>query len=384
MHRLNRILAIVVVSSWAALAGAVHAQVVDPAIAGFWTARSTGGHLSLELSPDGSFIGAVLAANVNCIFRGAVGAREASVSSAGEFKATSRATLQCVGGRPAGSTDVKFDATRASLRIDILGFSGQLTRSARLLGAAGNRIVSPGIPGHWEGTSAEVHASLDLAADGSFAGTVSGPGLQGCTFKARIAPAQAFDNDADSFNGLALGSMSGCADATLNKSYLAFLGATPDEMSFSFIRLDNERELFALEGMTRTAGVALTGGAREAKAGMWNSPLGSGWGMSLVTGKTAARTPFVVLYVYNTDKSPTWYVMSSGVWKDDNNFEGDLYATTGTDWRAPSFDSSSVTVKKVGTLLMTFTSDTVGRLTYQIKEGSATYVSSSPMVKQEF
>ena len=380
---MNRIMRLMTtgVALLAGLAGAVQAQLVDPAIAGAWSGRSTAAQITAVLSQDGSVRGAVVAPGVDCGYMWQMTSREVSVSTAVRFTAAGSASLVCLGRRPGSSTSVKIDATASQMRIEILGFTGALVRNGALLGAAGNRIVSPDIPGHWDGTSDGVHASLDLAVDGSFNGSVSGPGLSGCAFKGQLRPREAFDNDADSFSGLTLGTMSGCADATLNTSYVAFIGATPEVMSISFIRVSDERSVFEVEGMTRMSGAVSVGASAVARAGMWYVPNESGWGLSLTLGATVVRIPFVVLYVYS-GSTPTWYVMPSGTWTADNRFEGDLYVTTGSDWRTPAFTPGSV--NKTGRLAMTFTSNSAATLEYTIADSTGTRTVSQVMQKQAF
>jgi hypothetical protein len=244
-------------------------------------------------------------------------------------------------------------------------------------------IVDPGIPGRWHGTQGGWTVTLDLAMGGWFSGSVSGPDVANCTFSGQVSTASR--NIQGKFDGTGTDvQFRGCfrdwqysVRITATPASLAFEAWDPQDPGF------DPTDLVDVGGMTRTASVGGSADAREAKAGMWNSPPG-GWGLSLVTGKTPQRTPFVVLYVYGADKAPIWYVMPGGVWTDDSNFEGALYATNGTDWRSPKFDPGSFKVTKVGTLSMSFTSDSAGQLTYRINEGSTTYVSSAPMVKQQF
>jgi hypothetical protein len=98
-------------------------------------------------------------------------------------------------------------------------------------------------------------------------------------------------------------------------------------------------------------------------------------------GRADARIPFVVLFVY-PGTTPTWHVMPGGAWTHDSHFEGDLYVTTGSDWRLPTFTPGAVT--KVGRLAMTFTSDEAGTLEYTITEGTRTRSVSKAMQKQQF
>jgi hypothetical protein len=245
----------------------------------------------------------------------------------------------------------------------------QLTRS--------DIIVDSRIPGHWQGTTAAFAAAVDLEATGQLTGSVSGPGMSGCRFAGLIPPALAVLNQEGFFVAAGPELMVGCADATLNVTYIAFVEATPENFLLRFISaLPDGRGAFTVSGMTRTGA-----DAREAKAGMWQTPGENGWGLSVVIGDTSARIPFVVLFVYS-GTSPTWYVMPGGTWTNDTRFEGDLYVTTGSDWRLPVFTPGTVT--KAGRLAMTFTSDDAGTLDYTITDSSGAHSVSKTVGKQQF
>ena len=90
----------------------------------------------------------------------------------------------------------------------------------------------------------------------------------------------------------------------------------------------------------------------------------------------------IKLMSYDAAGAPTWYVMPGGAWTNDTRFEGDLYATTGSDWRVHDFTPGTVT--KVGRLSMTFTSNTAGTLEYTITDATGPHNISKAMQKQQF
>jgi hypothetical protein len=57
----------------------------------------------------------------------------------------------------------------------------------------------------------------------------------------------------------------------------------------------------------------------------WAGPVENGWGMSVVKHGDQA---FNVLFVYDSEGKPTWYVQPGGVWIDSNgwSFAGPLYS----------------------------------------------------------
>lgn len=94
----------------------------------------------------------------------------------------------------------------------------------------------------------------------------------------------------------------------------------------------------------------------------WNSGE-SGWGVSIT--QHPSRQIFAAWYVYATDGSPLWVVMSGGQWIAANVFAGDLYTTTGPDPRF-AFDPARVAVTRVGTGTFTFSGSGAGTLAYVV------------------
>jgi hypothetical protein len=118
--------------------------------------------------------------------------------------------------------------------------------------------------------------------------------------------------------------------------------------------------------------------------GLWNVATESGWGLSLTQGKEPTRTPFVTLYVYQ-GSTPTWFVMSSGVWNDaKTGFTGDLYSTVGIDFAEATFDSTKVVNTKRGTLTMQFSSTSAGTLTYTVLVDGVTKTITKNVTKLVF
>jgi len=92
----------------------------------------------------------------------------------------------------------------------------------------------------------------------------------------------------------------------------------------------------------------------------------SGWGASVLQ---QADILFIDLFVYGVDNKPTWFTVAaysqSSAPTGHTVFAGDLYQTSGP-YYGGSFDASSVTYAKVGTL--TFDADTTNtaKLTYTV------------------
>jgi hypothetical protein len=107
-------------------------------------------------------------------------------------------------------------------------------------------------------------------------------------------------------------------------------------------------------------GLAATGAHAAAMSpdptGIWYDPASPGWGLSITQ---QGETTFAVLFVYDENHKPAWYVASNvadtGMHLDpigSEIFSGDLFRTTGSSLTNASFDPSSVTTTKVGYLTL--------------------------------
>lgn len=107
---------------------------------------------------------------------------------------------------------------------------------------------------------------------------------------------------------------------------------------------------------------------------LWWDPRESGWGLSIVhhgSGKI-----FATWFVYGTDRSPIWYVMSDGTWLTPTRYQGAIYRTTGPYFAdcdfAPNcarpFDPSLVARVQVGTGELSFlgTTASIGGASFTI------------------
>jgi hypothetical protein len=96
---------------------------------------------------------------------------------------------------------------------------------------------------------------------------------------------------------------------------------------------------------------------------LWWNPSESGWGVQLVQRGSVI---FATIFVYDQTKIPYWYSATLNRQGTQFSWSGDLIATTGPWFGTVPFNSSTVTVAKVGT--MTWTAQTVssGTLTYNV------------------
>jgi hypothetical protein len=98
---------------------------------------------------------------------------------------------------------------------------------------------------------------------------------------------------------------------------------------------------------------------------IWFKPSESGWGVNVVQSDAFL---FLSFFIYGADNKPTWYVAS--LTRDANgNFNGPLYATTGTYYAAPWNPADAAGGAQVGTASFDPTSAYTANLTYTLNAG---------------
>jgi hypothetical protein len=105
---------------------------------------------------------------------------------------------------------------------------------------------------------------------------------------------------------------------------------------------------------------------------IYNAVGESGWAAEFVQ---RGSTIFAVIYVYDQGTNPFWYSATlefAGSGPGALSWSGDLYATKGPWFGTIPFNSSQVTLRKVGTMTWTAQSVTGGTLTYSVDGVSVT------------
>lgn len=96
---------------------------------------------------------------------------------------------------------------------------------------------------------------------------------------------------------------------------------------------------------------------------IWYNPSESGWGMQMVNTGTFV---FATLYVYDTDRKPTWYTgQLTRTGANQVTYSGPLYATTGPYFGGP-FNPDNVDRRQVGTMTFVLTAVNNGELSYTV------------------
>jgi hypothetical protein len=133
-----------------------------------------------------------------------------------------------------------------------------------------------------------------------------------------------------------------------------------------------KRLLLAVLMMLSGAALAQTPSASRDYTNLWFNANESGWGMNVIHQE---RILFVTIFAYGTDRKPTWFVGPATTYAstDANGAEiytGDLYVTTGPAFNAATFDATSVTVTRVGSITFTGRADGTASVTYNVDSGT--------------
>jgi len=144
----------------------------------------------------------------------------------------------------------------------------------------------------------------------------------------------------------------------------------------NFLVTENEMSLRLSEQLntTETCTIfAVLGGSRLSATqpplpsidytGAWYNPNESGWGVSVVKG--TSNVLGVIIYHYDPDHSPTWFIVQDGTWQNTTTFSGTLNRFTGPAYNV-AFDAGMVAYGPVGNATLSFVSATEATLSYTI------------------
>jgi hypothetical protein len=101
---------------------------------------------------------------------------------------------------------------------------------------------------------------------------------------------------------------------------------------------------------------------------IWYVPAESGWGVNVVQSDSFL---FVTFFIYGADNKPTWYTAQLTL-DASGNYNGPLYATTGTYYAMPWNPKDNPPATQVGTASFQPTSPYTAKLVYTLTTGPVT------------
>jgi hypothetical protein len=87
----------------------------------------------------------------------------------------------------------------------------------------------------------------------------------------------------------------------------------------------------------------------------------SGWGFNII--QHASNVIFGVMYTYDANGHPIWFVLPGGTWTSNTTFSGAWYHVTGTPYTVPWAGND---VRAVGSATIRFTDASNGTLTFVV------------------
>jgi hypothetical protein len=103
--------------------------------------------------------------------------------------------------------------------------------------------------------------------------------------------------------------------------------------------------------------------------GAWYIPGESGWGVSVVKGTSNGLG--VIIYHYDPDHSPTWFILQNSTWQNTTTFSGTLNRFTGPAYNE-TFNAVTVAYAPVGNATLGFASATEATLTFTVNGATQT------------
>ena len=103
--------------------------------------------------------------------------------------------------------------------------------------------------------------------------------------------------------------------------------------------------------------------------GAWYKADESGWGVSIVKG--TSNILGIIIYHYDPDHSPAWFIVQNGAWQNTTTYAGSLYRYAAPSY-GETFNTSDVTRAQVGTATLNFTSATEATLSYTVNNVALT------------
>jgi cytochrome c553 len=141
----------------------------------------------------------------------------------------------------------------------------------------------------------------------------------------------------------------------------AINGKVPDMRSLSFLTDANLADIAAwIASLTASAPPRPTLDYTD----LWyGSEAESGWGFNII--QHATNNIFGVMYTYDANHNPVWFVLPGGNWTTPTMFIGNWYRVTGPAFNGV-FDPARVNVVQVGNAQLNFTDAGHGTLSFSV------------------
>jgi hypothetical protein len=97
---------------------------------------------------------------------------------------------------------------------------------------------------------------------------------------------------------------------------------------------------------------------------VWWNPLEPGWGLSI--HQHASSVLVATWLVYRPDRTPIWYSLQPGSWKNATTFEFIVYESSGPGFQNPS-DHDAASLRHVGSATLAFADRANGLFSYNIE-----------------
>jgi cytochrome c553 len=144
----------------------------------------------------------------------------------------------------------------------------------------------------------------------------------------------------------------------------AINGKVPDMRSLSFLTDANLADIAAwIASLSAPAGPPTPAADYT---DLWYNANESGWGFNIIQHGPPSNLIFGVMYTYDANHHPVWFVLPGGAWTTSTLFIGNWYRVTGPAFNGP-FDSSKVHVgDPVGNAQLNFTDANHGTLIFSV------------------
>ena len=240
------------------------------------------------------------------------------------------------------------------------------------LAAPSAHAASLSLGGTWNGAVLEARRNCNGATNNGDHGTyaqydigvgggvieIAQSGITGlrCTYSGSYSENGADKNGSGTFT---------CTDGKRGTWLATGMLVTENEMSLKFSEQLNTTETCTINAVL--GGSRLTPLASQYPSidytGAWYNRNEAGWGVSVVKG--TSTTLGIIIYHYDPNRAPVWFILQNGVWQNPTTFSGALYRYAGPPY-SDAFNAALVSSAPAGSATLSFASATQADITYTI------------------